>query len=207
MPENKGSIVIDERTFKLKKLILLALLLPMPAWATEIPPATVVRFNTVCANCHEGECSGRLSFQSGAAAAANHLRRFLGVLSEREIADLFALLKYTKEQCRQYPVTAAVPANGRWGVKELGIWRNPVEGGYFIPLGTLKPGGYRASLLFAGDPQGKVRVTDEHFEVAGEEHLCRGSQPVLQFAASGGEYYLHVQTQTVLLGLELGREP
>lgn len=197
----------DKRKFVSGKMVLLALLLSMPAWGAEIPPATVVRFNTVCANCHEGECSGRLSFQSGAAAAANHLRRFLGVLSEREIADLFALLKYTKEQCRQYPVQAAVPANGRWNAKDLEIWRNPVEGGYFIPLGALKSGDYRAGLLFAGDAPGKVRVTDERFEIAGEELLCRGSQAVLRFTAPGGEHYLHVQGPATLLGLELEKPP
>ncbi len=195
----------DERKFKPGKMALLALFLAMPAWAAEIPPATVVRFNTVCANCHEGECSGRLSFQSGVAAAANHLRRFLGALTEREIADLFALLKYTKEQCRQYPVTAAVPTDGRWGAGELEIWRNPLEGGYFIPLGALKSGEQRINLRFAGTPQGQVRVTDALFEIALEEHLCRGSEAWLVFSVSGGDYYLHLQTATTLLGMELER--
>ena len=160
----------------MKTIALIILVLGMPAWGAEIPPSTVVRFNTVCTNCHEGECSGRLSFQSGVLAAKNHIHRYLGALSEQEVEDLFALLKYTREQCRQYPVKADIPANWRWGARELEKWRNPVEGGYFIPLGALKSGGHRLSLFFAGDPQGKVRVTDVHFETAAEEHLCRGSK-------------------------------
>lgn len=187
-------------------IALLAMLLGMPAWAAEIPPATVVRFNTVCANCHEGECSGRLTFQSGMPAARNHLHRYLGTLSEREAEDLFALLKYTKEKCRQYPVKPEVPANGRWRAKELETWRNPVEGGYFVPLGRLKSGEHRISLIFAGEPQGKVRLTDEHFEIAVEEHLCRGSQPVLLFTVVERVHYLHVQTQSTLLGVALDRQ-
>jgi len=190
----------------LKKIALIALMLGMPAWGAEIPSHTVVRFNTVCANCHEGECSGRLSFQSGVSAASSHIQRYLGALAEHEVADLFALLKYTKEKCRQYPLKAAVPAGGKWGAEALEKWRNPVEGGYFIPLGALKSGEHRVSLIFAGDPQGKVRVTDVHFEIAAEEHLCRGSKPELAFSVSGGEHYLHVQTQSALLGLELDRQ-
>lgn len=190
----------------MKTIALIALMLGMPAWGAEIPPSTVVRFNTVCANCHEGECSGRLSFQSGVDAAKNHIRRYLGALSEREVGDLFALLKYTKEKCGQYPVQADAPASGRWGVRELENWRNPVEGGYFIPLGMLKPGEHRLNLNFAGSSQGKVRVTDAHFETAAEELLCRGGEPVLVFTAHGGEYYLHVQTQAELLGLGLDQQ-
>lgn len=185
------------------KAMLFALVLMAPAWGAEIPSATVVRFNTVCTNCHEGECSGRLSFQSGVPAASNHIRRYLGALSEPEVVDLFALLKYTKEQCRQFPVKPEIPASGKWGAKELESWRNPVEGGYFVPLGTLKSGEHRLHLIFAGDPEGRARVTDVHFEITAEEHLCRCSKPVLVFTVPGGEYYLHVQTQAKLLGLEL----
>lgn len=198
-------MAVFDKKLEWKNLILPALLLGMPAWGADIPPATVVRFNTVCANCHEGECSGRLSFQSGVAGAAGHLRRYLGALSEREAADLFALLKYTKEQCRQYPVEAAVPADGRWGAGELEKWRNPVEGGYFIPLGALPSGEQRVSLSFAGTPQGKARITDALFEIALEEHLWRNGEQVLVFSVSGGDYFLHLQTAATLLGMALER--
>lgn len=190
----------------MKPYVLVGLALAFPAWGADIPPATVVRFNTVCANCHEGECSGRLSFQSGMPAALNHLQRYLGALSERESADLFALLKYTKEQCRQYPLTPSVPADGRWKSGDLQVWRNPVEGGYFIPLGALKAGKYSLRLSFSGEPQGRVRVTGARFDSAADEQLCRGSVPALIFTVSGGDYYLHLQSQGELLGMELQRQ-
>lgn len=191
----------------MKAIAWVALVLSVPVWGTEIPAATVVRYNTVCANCHEGECSGRLSFQAGAPAARNHIRRYLGTPSEREIEDLFALLKFTKEQCRHYPVNPNVPVGGRWEARELENWRNPVAGGYFIPLGALKPGEHRLNLTLSGDSHGKVRVSDAHFDVVAEEHLCRGSGSVLAFTAGRGEHYLHIQTQAELLGLELDRQP
>lgn len=186
-----------------KSLRLTLLALALPAWGAEIPPATVIRFNTVCANCHEGECSGRLSFQSGAAAATNHIRRYLGASSERETLDLFALLKYTKEECRHYPLKPAASANGRWAAEDLAYWRNRAEGGYFVPLGNLKAGKYSLHLTFAGAPQGRARVSDARFEVAAEEQMCGSNDPVVRFEASGGEYYLHLQGQGELLGLEM----
>lgn len=187
----------------MKVSALIALMLSFPAWGGGIPSATVVRFNTVCANCHEGECSGRLSFQTGAAAAGSHIRRYLAMPSEREIADLFALLRYTKEQCGHYPLKPDAPASGRWDGGDLARWRNPAEGGYFVPLGALKPGAHRLNLIFDGEPQGRARVSDGRFDVAAEEQMCGNSAPVLKFEAVGGEYYLHVQTQGKLLGLEL----
>jgi len=186
---------------KIEMSALLALALSFSAWGEEIPVSTVVRFNTVCTNCHEGECSGRLSFQSGAPAARNHIRRYLGMSSEREIGDLFALLKYTKEKCAPYPLKP--PESSQWSASDLANWHNPIEGGYFIPLGALKPGEHRLRLIFAGEPQGRVRVTDTRFDLVAEEQLCRGGAPLLVFTASGGEYFLHLQTQAGLLGLEL----
>ncbi len=185
----------------LKVSALLALALSFPARGEEIPVSTVVRFNTVCTNCHEGECSGRLSFQSGALAAKNHIRRYLAAPSEREIEDLFALLKYTKEKCAYYPLKP--PESGRWGASDLVQWRNPVEGGYFIPLGELKPGEHRLRLVFASAPQGRVRVSDTRFDIVLEEQLCRGATLAMDFTVPGGEYFLHLQTQAGLLDLEL----
>jgi hypothetical protein len=189
-----------------KASVLVSLALALPAWGADIPPATVVRFNTVCANCHEGECSGRLSFQSGMEAARHHLQRYLGQLSERESVDLFALLKFTKEQCRQYPLKANLPPDGHWKLEDLQTWRNPTEGGYFVPLGELREGKYLLRLKFAGEPLGRVRIIGAKFDLAVDQQLCRGSTPELAFSVPGGEHYLHLQGQTELLGLELQRQ-
>ncbi len=44
------------------------------AAAAGIPLAAVVRFNTACARFHEGECSGRLSFDHGQEWSGNPIR-------------------------------------------------------------------------------------------------------------------------------------
>jgi hypothetical protein len=185
----------------------IAAALSIAAWGAEVPQAAVVRFSTVCFNCHEGECSGRLSFDSGAQAAHNHVRRYLGVATTpAEIDTLFALLKYTKERCAHYPLAATVPADGRWDADVLARWRNSVEGGYFLPLGRLDAGDYRLDLRFSGEPQGRGRVTDARFDIAGEESFCRDRVPTLQFTSTGGEHYFHLQGAGILLRIEVSRQ-
>jgi hypothetical protein len=105
----------------MKLFSLIALLFSLSAGAGEIPQSTFVRFNTVCATCHEGECSGRLSFQSGVSAALGHMQRHLGKVTEIEASDLFGLIKYTKERCAHYPVS------GKYRTMASGhpqIWRH-----------------------------------------------------------------------------------
>jgi hypothetical protein len=189
-----------------KHWIGLLLTAALPAWGAEIPQTAVVRFNTVCTNCHEGECSGRMSFTSGAQAAQNHVRRYLGNdVETREIDTFFALLQHTKEKCAPYPLKANIPASGRWEGDALAGWRNPVEGGYYIPLGTLQPGAYRLRLTFSGEPQGRARITDAQFDIAAEESLCRNTPPLLTFTASGGAHYFHLQGKGNLQRVELER--
>lgn len=65
----------------MNRIAWLLLALSLSASGAEIRQGTVVRFSTVCFNCHEGECSGRLSFDSGARAAQDHIRRDLGAAS------------------------------------------------------------------------------------------------------------------------------
>lgn len=186
--------------------MLLALLAVSCAWGAGIAPATVVRFNTVCANCHEGECSGRLSFRPQAEAAGNHVRRYLDAVSAPEVEALFQLLRYTKEHCRRYPVASNAAADGRWRATELAAWRTSAADGYFIPLGALRPGRLQLRMTRVGDAPCSLRVTDARFEVAVEEQSCSGGATVVTFSARSGEHYLHVQTASEILGLELDQD-
>ena len=93
----------NQKQASIGSLALITALCCTSAAANEIPQSTIVRFNTVCANCHEGECSGRLSFQSGAAAARQHMQRYLGPIVDADVAAFFDLLRYTKENCAHYP--------------------------------------------------------------------------------------------------------
>ena len=58
-------------------IVALSLLAFMTKAGAQPPPsiATIVEFNTVCSDCHAGECSGWLSFDSGPAAARAHISR------------------------------------------------------------------------------------------------------------------------------------
>ena len=172
--------------------------------AAEVSRATAVKFNTVCTRCHEGECSGRLSFSSGVAATRSHVRRYLPSSSSLEVEELFAILKYTKELCAHYPLPDAVPANGVWDVEALRQWRSPDGDGYFIPLGRMRQGVYRLGLRFDGKAEASVRITNEKFDVLLEEQLCKDQacERTLPVAAEA-LYYLHFKSSAVLVGLTI----
>ncbi len=172
--------------------------------ADPIPVASVVRFNTVCAGCHEGECSGRLSFHSGAEEARNHMQRYLGSITASEAENQFALLRYTKEQCAHYPLASAARLGHRLGVDELAIWRNAQEGGYFIPLGAPGKGEYQLRVEFSVPGSGKLKLTDARFEPLVEENL-RPPQKVFEcrFNAESGPHYLTINAPVVVDALLL----
>ncbi len=52
--------------------------------------STIVYFNTLCSDCYEGQCTGRLSIDSGSAAARFHIERYLGSTDDLSIAALIA---------------------------------------------------------------------------------------------------------------------
>ena len=121
-------------------LVLLAFC-PLVVWAD--PPASdtlsVLRFNTVCANCHEGQCSGRLSFSLGPEATFSHIRRFAGEADAILVRQLQALLEYMKQECAYAPLP--VPdMQGLLGREILDAYRDPENGNYFMPLGKLERG-------------------------------------------------------------------
>ncbi|TAL13834.1 hypothetical protein EPN95_04835, partial [Patescibacteria group bacterium] len=72
---------------------------------TRVPATTeaIVQFHTVCSNCHEAQCSGRLSFDSGSAGARSHIERYIGTTNDDHLAALFAMLRHVKETCGHYP--------------------------------------------------------------------------------------------------------
>lgn len=169
--------------------------------AAEVSRATAVKFNTVCTRCHEGECSGRLSFSSGVAATRSHIQRHLPS-SSLEVGELFAILKYTKEHCAHYPLPDAIPTNGVWGMEALRQWRSPDGDGYF--LGRMRQGVYRLGLRFDRKAEASVRITNEKFDVLLEEQLCKyqACERTLPVAAKA-LYYLNLKSNAVLLGLTL----
>lgn len=191
--------------FARRFLAALALLLTASSHAAEpIPAASVVRFNTVCANCHEGQCSGRLTFHTGAKEASGHMQRYLGSITDGEAENLFGLLRHTKEQCAHYPLASPISLDRALTTRELSAWRNPREGGYFIPLGALGKGDYQLRLDFSVAGNGKVKLTDDRFEPLVEESLCPQQNALeFRFKAEGGPHFLTIKAPVVLDSLRL----
>jgi len=176
--------------------------------AADMSRATVVKFNTICTLCHGGECSGRLSFSSGVEAAKGHVRRYIPSSSPLEVEELFAILKYTKENCAHYPLPVAAPADGVWDAEALQQWRSPESKGYFIPLGRMSPGMYRLGLRFDGQAETIMRITNEKFDELLEDQQCKDQAFDRKLSVvSEGFYYLHLKSNATLLGLTLALVP
>lgn len=190
-----------------------AMLIATPLGAQQADPAAIaaiVQFNTVCSNCHEGECSGRMSFNTGAATAHGHIERHLGVpTSDVQAAALFAMLRHVKETCSHYPVVPIRAATGTWQAEELAPWRNSFIGAYFIPLGKLATGRYRIHLEFNGNADGYVRVDDDRMETVADERLCRDSSKTIDVdVAEAANHFIHLKSGTATLeSIEFRRAP
>ena len=197
-------------------LLAAAALHPDFASGQEFSTATLIRFNTVCARCHEGECSGRLSFSIGDAAIYSHLRRYLvapengqAAPSEQELDPYIRLLEWMKLQCRlpAFPVTARLS----WQADQLETLRNPVAHAYFIPLGQMRPGRYRAVMKFDRDCSVQAEAVSANIELADSPNTAtRSGQVEIDFRLSSAEaYYLRLFTDrpAALVALEVHLQP
>jgi hypothetical protein len=133
--------------------------------------APFTTFNTVCAKCHEAECSGRLSFQGGVDATREHVRRYAGAVSDAEVGEFFELLRHMKEQCSYYPaVEGGVPSTA-WDAAALASFFELSERSYFLPLGTFPTGECRVRLHFDRGAAASAQVMTSHLEPALEVAL------------------------------------
>jgi hypothetical protein len=181
--------------------LLAALSLALPLLAQAEPPSrkSFVDFNTQCARCHEGECSGRLSFSSGSEGAANHLRRYLGELTEAEINELYGLLRYTKEKCQIYPFATHWDAEP----KTLEHWRSSNQKGYFIPLGSLEPGEFRLELELETPGPDSWQLLDQAHEILAEGRFCPKAQSQGTFTQDKEPLYLQLLGQGQIKSLQI----
>ncbi len=140
---------------------------------------TSVIFNTLCAKCHEGECSGRLSFNTGSKAASNHIKRYTGDIniSKGETEEFFSLLNYMKTECALW-----MPSDGKWKVENISRFALPSSKGYFIPLGIPKEGKYHIEIKLKDDIHFRVEILSDHFEHFLDVSVCPdGKKKTLQF--------------------------
>ena len=128
-------------------------------------------FGTVCARCHEGECSGRLRLGLDAEASTSHVVRHAGPVSKSSIAQLFAMLEYMKRECSYPPLDIPIPPDGVWSKTALARLRRPSWHSYFIPIGNLEPGRHSLELAFGNEPHVHAEVVTWTFEVLLDQPL------------------------------------
>ena len=139
----------------------------------DISTKTAVIFNTLCAKCHEGECSGRLSFDSDSQAASSHIKRYAEEknLSKGDTKEFFTLLEHMKKECALW-----MPDNGSWEPENLLHFALPSQHGYFIPLGILKHGKYRLHIETKEDIRFRVEVISNHFDHYFDRSIISGGK-------------------------------
>ncbi len=163
---------------------------------------TSVIFNTLCAKCHEGECSGRLSFDTGSKAASSHIKRYAGDvnISKGETEEFFSLLNYMKTECALW-----MPNNGKWEPENLTHFALSSSKGYFIPLGILKEGKYHIEIKLKDDIHFRVEVLSDHFEHFLDISACPdGKKQILQFIIKRKvNTFLRIQSRKPLYIIDL----
>lgn len=130
--------------FTRNKIVAMAIcMLPFSLISSdEIQVESKLIFNTICAKCHEGECSRRLSYQLQDHAINQHILRHGGEPSLEVAAQLYELLRHMKEKCSYYPMYADITTDGILNKNILKKLKSPAGTAYFIPLGELIPGKY-----------------------------------------------------------------
>jgi hypothetical protein len=141
-------LMIKRANFLLLMSFLSAFSLFSAEKTENINTKTAVIFNTLCAVCHEGECSGRLSYDTGIKAVSPHIKHYAGDsnISESEIEELFTLLDYMKKEC-----ALLMPDSEKFKPENLSYFAISSYKGYFIPLGILENGNYRLIIEIKGD--------------------------------------------------------
>ena len=196
------------KIFQHNILLISTLLLPLFVFASDnIPIKSSVIFNTACARCHEGQCSGRMSFHLPEDAANQHIRRHGGELSQQRIRQLFKLLRYMKEECSFYPIPLALIKFQIWDREMLNKFQSPSKQAYFMQLGLLEPGMYQLLFEALNNTKFCVEIINEEFDFIEKDSLYGESgRKILKFQAEErSEYFLRLTAQNPinLIQLEL----
>lgn len=187
-----------------------AWLLASPLCA-QTPPSTaaIVRFNVVCATCHEAECSSRLSFRLDPGATDGHVRRYTGDIATDAARELAALLEHMKLNCGYHDIRIPLPTDRKWRAELLAQLHAAQDNAYFLPLGPLSAGRHRFSLGFDRDTTVSIQLISAAFEI--EElpsvQTTGGQASVLMEAAKPGAHYLRLRTDQPARLLALEHEP
>jgi len=192
--------------FQHKTLLAIILLLPLFVFASDdIPIESTVIFNTTCARCHEGQCSGRMSFHLPEDAANQHIRRHGGALSQERIRQLFKLLRYMKVECNFYPQPLALVNDQTWDSEILNRLQSPSKQAYFIPLGFLNPGLYQLVFEEFDNRKFCVEIINDEFDFVDKDslHGKLGEKKLKFHVEERSEHFLRLTAQTPINLLKL----
>jgi len=173
-------------------------LIPGEALSIEDEPfrESVIIFNTICAKCHEAQCSGRLSFSNSYQASIDHIVRYYDSAAEKKWLqkELFTILNYMKEKCGYYPVPVNVPPGRIWDTETLKKNTTLPQRNYFIPIGSFTPGHYNLEIELAKNAKMTMHIVSETFELVIEDcYQTSGQRLVIPFSIEETEnYYLRV---------------
>jgi hypothetical protein len=160
-------------------------------------------FNTVCARCHEAQCSGRLSLGPGDTQSRAHVERYAGKLSDDLHQQLVVYLQHMKEFCGFTAISLAFEPRAAWSEEQLTDFRTPNGEAYFVPLGELAAGKHRVQARLVG-ADWSAQVVAEGFDALAEGRSCgSGNEFSLEFHAGGGMHYLRVMGRGTLQLQEL----
>lgn len=183
----------------LHKILLASIvLLPSLVFSSDkISIESTVIFNTACARCHEGECSGRMSFHLPENAANQHILRHGGDLSQERIRQLFRLLTYMKEECSFYPLPLALINDRKWDNEMLNKFHSPSKQAYFIPIGLLEPGLYQMWLEELKQTKFCAEIINDEFDFIDKDCMygeC-GRKKIKFLVEERSEFFLRLTAQ------------
>ncbi|RLJ18147.1 hypothetical protein DJ030_12165 [bacterium endosymbiont of Escarpia laminata] len=179
---------------------LLMFLPPVFSAEGEAFTESVVIFNTICAKCHEAQCSGRLSFDEAFEKSSSHVLRHYGQASGKQWLqkELFDILNYMKGKCAYYPTQTLIPSKRVWNRAILDKFTTLMERNYFIPVGHFTPGRYRIELELERDAKVITHLISGEFEMALEDCFLstdrRVNIPVR--IEEPGDYYFRMYPKT-----------
>ena len=171
---------------------------------SDISLKSAVTFNTLCAKCHEGQCSGRLTFATGSEVASNHIKRYSDDvnISYIEIKEYFTLLNYMKKECLLF-----MPDNKKWRVDELSKFALPSYKSYFIPLGILKSGNYKLVIKTKKEVQYRLEVISNDFDAFLDRSVCpNDKEKLFNFTLNKStNYFLRIRSKesVIITNLEI----
>jgi hypothetical protein len=162
----------------------------------EVFTESVVIFNTICAKCHEAECSGRMSFHRAYEESVNHIVRHYNEASGKlwMQKQLYLILNHMKEKCAYYPMKVAVPPQRNWGREVLDKLATLQEKNYFIPVGSFDPGEYQLTVTLKEDARVTIHMVSEEFDMVVEDcYQTKDKQIVIPFTIDeASDYYVRL---------------